>query len=128
MTPQKFLQIGGVILLLLGIVGYLIPNLLGSTLYFDNAENVAHTVLGIVALILAAVPMAGMLKKWIVILVGLVALYFGVMGFVVSGNPAPNYYGITNLELLDNIVHLAVAVWAFAAAFSKKQGGVVVNA
>lgn len=117
-NPKSFLQVGGVILLVLGIIGYLIPNLLGDLLWFDPAENVAHTVLGIVALVLAPLPL-GDLKKWVVVLVGLVALYFGVAGFLVSANPAPNYYGITNLEMLDNIVHIAVGVWALMAAFKK---------
>ncbi len=121
MNPKQFLQVGGVILLALGILGYLIPNLLGDLLYFDAAENVAHTVLGIVALVLAPLPI-GPLKKWIVVLVGLLALYFGVMGFLVAGNPAPNFYGITNLENpLDNVVHVVVGIWALLAAFGRNS-------
>lgn len=121
MTPKKFLQVGGAILLALGIIGFFLPNVGGSYLWFDQAENVAHTVLGIVALVVAPLAL-GDLKKWIVVLVGLVALFFGIAGFVVSGNEAPNFYGITNLENpLDNVVHLAVGVWALAAAFSKKS-------
>lgn len=119
MNPKQFLQVGGVILLLLGIIGFLVPNLLGETLYFDSAENWAHTLLGIVALLLAPLPL-GELKRWVVVLVGLVALFFGVAGFMVSSNAAPNFYGVTNLEFLDNIVHLAVGVWALYAAFNKK--------
>lgn len=118
-NPKSFLQIGGVILLALGIIGYLVPNLLGDLLWFDQSENVAHTVLGIVALVLAPLPI-GDLKKWVVVLVGLVALYFGIAGFLVSANSAPNYYGITNFEMLDNVVHLVVGVWALMAAFGKK--------
>ena len=118
MNPKQFLQVGGVILLLLGIVGFLLPDLLGSTLYFDQSENIAHTVLGVVALVLAPLAL-GDLKKWIVVLVGLIALYFGVAGFLVSENPAPNWYGVTNLEMLDNVLHLVIGVWALVAAFGK---------
>lgn len=121
MNPKQFLQVGGVILLALGILGYLVPNVLGDLLYFDAAENVAHTVLGIVALVLAPLPL-GDLKKWIVVIVGLVALYFGIAGFLMAGNPPPNFYGITNLENpLDNVVHVVVGIWALLAAFSKKS-------
>ena len=117
MNPKQFLQVGGVILLALGVIGYFMPNLLGDALWFDSAENVAHTVLGIVALVLAPLPL-GSLKKWIVVLVGLVALFFGIMGFLAAGNPAPNFYGITNLENpLDNVVHIVVGIWALLAAF-----------
>lgn len=119
-NPKQFLQWGGIVLLALGIVGYLVPNLLGDLLWFDMAENVAHTVLGIVALVLAPMQL-GDLKKWIVVIVGIVALYFGVAGFLVAGNAAPNWYGVTNLENpVDNVVHLVVGIWALYAAFNKK--------
>ncbi|MBI3618621.1 hypothetical protein HY213_01130 [Candidatus Peregrinibacteria bacterium] len=118
MNPKQFLQWGGAILLLLAVVGFLGISF-GDYLYFDKAENVAHGVLGVVALVLAPLPL-GDLKRWVVVLVGLVALYFGVAGFMVASNSAPNWYGITNLEFLDNIVHLAVGVWALAAAFMSK--------
>jgi hypothetical protein len=119
MSVKQFLQVGGAILLVLGIVGYLVPNIGGQYLWFDNAENVAHTLLGVVALGLSTVPNDD-LQKWVVVLVGIVALYFGVWGFVVAGNPTPNYYGVTNLETLDNIVHLVVGVWALWASLGNK--------
>lgn len=120
-NPKQFLQVGGVILLVLGIVGYVMPNLLGDLLWFDMSENIAHTVLGIVALVLAPLPI-GDLKKWIVVLVGLVALFFGIAGFMVAGNPAPNFYGITNLENpVDNVLHVVVGIWALLAAFGKRS-------
>jgi hypothetical protein len=43
-----------------------------------------------------------------------------VYGFIASG-PAPNTFGLTNLELGDNLLHLIVAAWAFAAAFWAPQ-------
>jgi hypothetical protein len=116
MTPKQFLQIGGVILVLLAIIGFVAPNIGGSALYFDSAENWAHLVLGVVALVLAPLQV-GDLKKWVVVLVGLIALYFAIAGFMAAGKPAPNWYGVTNLELLDDVVHLAVGVWALLAAF-----------
>lgn len=127
MNPKQFLQIGGVVLILLAIVGFLAPNIGGAALYFDSAENWAHLVLGIVALVLA--PMAiGDLKKWVVVIVGLVALYFGIAGFMVAGNAAPNWYGITNLEMIDNVLHLVVGVWALAAAFMGGKSSMMMKA
>jgi hypothetical protein len=120
-TPKGFLQVGGVVLLLLGLIGFFAlkdPSM--SFFWLDNAENYAHLALGIVAL--AAVYVPGLntalapYYRWIVILVGLIALFFGVYGFIASG-PAPNTFGLTNLELGDNLLHLIVAAWAFAAAF-----------
>ena len=120
MNPKQFLQIGGVILVLLGVIGFLAPNIGGDFLYFDMAENWAHLVLGVVAIVLA--PMAiGDLKKWVVVIVGLVALFFGIAGFMVTSNSAPNFYGVTNLENpSDNVLHVVVGIWALWAAFNKK--------
>ena len=61
MNPKQFLVIGGIILLLVGILGFVgilgptaSDSIFGATWYFDNAENWAHAVLGIVALLLFA--------------------------------------------------------------------------
>ena len=120
MHPKQFLQIGGVILVLLGVIGFMKPDFAGDFLNFDGPENWSHLVLGVVAISLA--PLAiGELKKWVVVLVGLVALVFGILGFMVSGNPAPNFYGVTNFENpADNVLHVVVGLWAFFAAFNKK--------
>ena len=123
-TPKGFLMSGGVVLLLLGIIGFFaLNNESMSFFWLDNAENYAHLALGIVAL--AAVYVPGLntalapYYRWIVILVGLIALFFGVYGFILPAGSAasPNTFGLANLELGDNLLHLVVAAWAFAAAF-----------
>lgn len=129
MTPKKFLIWGGWVLLVLGVLGFILPDrgelqgsLLGSYLWFDSAENWAHTVLGIVALLLGYWGPAGV-QKPVVVIVGLVALFFGITGFMVAGRPAPNWYGVTNLENpLDNLVHLVVGIWALWAGLAKSKG------
>lgn len=116
MTSKQFLLYGGVVLLLLGVIGFILPNgeLLGKNLYFDSGENYAHTLLGIVA-IAASYVLGASAQRSLVGIVGIVALFFGVWGFVVGSKAAPNFYGVTNLEFLDNIVNLAVALWAYLA-------------
>ena len=123
LTPNGFLKVGGIVLLLLGILGFLLPGgrILGSAFYLDFAENVAHAVLGIVALI-AAYTLPEGAQKGLVWIVGIVALLFAVWGFLVAGNPPPNWYGISNLENpLDNLLHLVVGVWAIWAASRKSS-------
>jgi hypothetical protein len=123
-TPKGFLTWGGAALLLLGIIGYL--NVLTeksfSSFWFDGGENIAHTFLGIVALAIVFVPglnsMFAPYYRWIVILLGLVALFFAVYGFYVGGNAVPNTFGVANLESpLDDILHLVVGAWALYAAW-----------
>jgi hypothetical protein len=127
-TPRMFLIVGGAVLLLLGIVGFL--NIFTEEAYpafwLDGGENVAHTVLGIVALAAVFVPgLNSALAPYyrpIVILVGLIALFFGVYGFVVAADTSgANTFGLANLEFADNILHLVVAAWAFASAFMGRE-------
>ena len=69
MNPKQFLTIGGVVLVLLGILGFVNVigptsevSIFGSAWWFDNAENWAHLILGIVAL-LAAFALPGTAQK-----------------------------------------------------------------
>jgi len=121
-TPRTFLIVGGAVLLLLGIVGYLniFTKAAVPAFWLDGGENAAHVGLGVIAL--AAVYLPGLNSvlqpyyRWIVVLVGIVALFFGVYGFVVAGAAEPNTFGLANLETSDNILHLVVAAWALASA------------
>jgi uncharacterized membrane protein HdeD (DUF308 family) len=126
--PRLFLIYGGAVLLLLGIVGYLGIFSEESTPWFwlDPGENLAHTVLGIVAL--AAVYVPGLndalrpYYRWIVILVGVIALFFAVYGFIQAGAAEPNTFGLANLENpSDNLLHLVVGIVALAAGFAPSR-------
>lgn len=126
-SSRGFLIVGGAVLLLLGIVGFLNIFTL-NVFYLTMGENVAHVVLGLVAL--AAVYVPGLntalapYYRWIVILVGVIALFFGLYGFILpAGNPPTdlNTFGLANLEIVDHVIHLAVAAWAFLAAFWAPQ-------
>lgn len=125
-TPRMFLIAGGAVLLLLGIVGFLDIFTLKAypAFYLDSAENVAHVGLGVIALAAVYLPglnsMLAPYYRWIVVLVGVIALFFGLYGFVVGGAAAPNTFGLSNLETSDNIIHLVVAAWAFASAWTWK--------
>jgi len=122
-TPRGFLISGGAVLLVLGLAGFVILNDKSlSFFWLDGSENVAHIALGAVALAAVFVPgLNDTLKpyyRWIVILVGIIALFFGVYGFLVAGDASgKNTFGLANLELGDNLLHLVVAAWAFAAAY-----------
>ncbi len=119
-TPKGFLMWGGVVLVVVAILGYVgvigptaQSSIFGNFWWFDNAENIAHLVLGVVALIAMYVLSAGMQKN-LVLLVGvvgiLVALY-NLVGTQLLG---------ANLESpADLILHLAVGAWGLYAGLRK---------
>jgi len=126
--PKLFLTVGGGVLLLLGLVGYLNVFTESGTpdFWLDNGENLAHTVLGVVALAAVFVPgLNTALAPYYRTIVGLVAvitLFFAVYGFLQpAGTGAdPNTFGVSNLESpADNLLHLVVGIVALAAIWMK---------
>jgi hypothetical protein len=126
--PRLFLTVGGAVLLLLGIVGSLnvLTESRSPNFWLDGGENIAHTFLGVVAL--AAVFVPGLntalapYYRAIVGLVGVIALFFAVYGFLqpAGSSVTPNTFGVANLENpADNLLHLVVGVVAFAAVYMK---------
>src|SRR5689334_22568069 len=117
MTPKQFLTIGGAILVLvaiLGFVGVIGPtadkSIFGSAWYFDNAENWAHLVIGVVGLI-AAYTTGESVQKSLTIAVGVVALFFGVYNFF-----STSFLGANLESPADLILHLVVGIWAIWAS------------
>ena len=127
MNPRQFLLLGGIILLVLGVGGmtFLGPtpeaSALGEFNWLDGTENIAHLLLGVVALAAYYLLKDEKLTRYLVILVGVIAALATVVGFMSSGSPIPNA-AVTNLEMSDNILHLVVAVWAFYVSFAGGKG------
>ena len=123
-TPKGFLQIGGVVLVLLAILGYVgvigptpESSIFGALWYFDNVENIAHLVLGIVAL--GAVYVLGSdMQKPLVILVGAIAVIVGLWSLVVS----TTLLGAGLENPTDSVLHLVVGAWALYAGLGSKAG------
>ena len=122
MNPKQFLTLGGIILVLVAVLGYVgiigptaDQSIFGGAWYFDNAENVAHLVLGVVALI-AAFALGASVQKPLTIVVGVVALFFAVY------NVFSTTFLSANLESpLDLLLHLVVCVWALYSGLNKKS-------
>lgn len=128
MNPKQFLVVGGAVLVLVALLGFFgvigpttDKSLFGETWVFTQPENWAHLVLGVVAL-LAAFVLPAMAQKWLVVLVGVLALVVGVWGFTVAEKPFPNFLGGSNLEnVADNVLHLVVGVWALLASMGRQS-------
>jgi hypothetical protein len=119
-NPKQFLIIGGIILVLIAILGFVgvigptaSQSIFGSHWWFDNGENWAHLVLGAVGLI-AAFAFPASVQKFLVVLLGIVGVLIGIYSIF-----TPSFLGANLENPADTILHLAVGIWALCAAFKK---------
>lgn len=126
-SPKGFLQVGGLVLVvvaLLGFFGIIGPtpeqSLFGSAWWFDNGENWAHLVLGAVALIAAYALKNPMQQKWLVAIVGVLGILFGIYSLFGPVTEGTIFLGSGLENPTDTILHLVVGAWALMAAFKKE--------
>ncbi|MBI2096954.1 MAG: hypothetical protein HYT40_02255 [Candidatus Sungbacteria bacterium] len=118
MNPKQFLLVGGIVLTLVGILGFVgvigptaEDSLFGDFWWFDNAENWAHTVLGIIAVIAAYVVPAS-LQKPLVLILGIVGILVGLWSLAYS----ESFLGANLENPADTVLHIIVGAWALWAA------------
>ena len=121
MNSKQFLLVGGIILVLVGVLGFVgvlgpttDSSIFGSAWWFDSAENWAHLVLGIVALVLAYAT-GPSLQRPVVMLLGIVSVLVGLYSFF-------GYSMLLGANLenpLDSLLHLAVGIWALLASWKR---------
>ncbi len=121
MNPKQFLLLGGLVLTLVGILGFVgvigptaDQSLFGNAWWFDNAENWAHLILGVVALLAWKFLKAGS-QKTLTLLVGVLALVVGLYNFA-----STSLLGANLENPADLVLHLVVGAWALYAGLSKK--------
>ena len=122
MNPRQFLLLGGVVLLLVGLLGFEFIGLIGPTAedsifgdawWFDNGENWAHTILGVVG-IAAAFVLPAAAQRGLVLLLGVVGVLVGLYSIFEQ-----QFLG-SNLENpADTLLHLAVGAWARLASWRR---------
>ncbi len=121
MNPKQFLQIGGAVLVVVGVLGFFLigptaeQSVFGSAWWFDNAENWAHLVLGVVGLI-AAFVLAANMQKTLVMVLGVLGVLVGLYSLLVS----TTLLGANLENPADTILHIAVGAWALWASMSKQ--------
>lgn len=122
MNPKQFLQIGGVVLVLVGILGFVgvigpmaEQSIFGAAWWFDNGENWAHLVLGIVGLI-AAYTIGANAQRGLVIVLGVVGVLVGLYSLLGYAN----FLGANLENPADSLLHLVVGAWALWAAWRKQ--------
>lgn len=122
MNAKQFLQIGGAALIALGILGYIgvlgptaDKSIFGTTWWFDNQENIAHLVLGIIG-IGASVSLKSQTQKMLVMAFGAVGVLVGLYSLALS----ETLLGASLQNPADSILHLVVGGWALWAVMAKK--------
>lgn len=123
MNPKQFLTIGGIVLILVGILGFVgvigptpEQSIFGNAWWFDRAENWAHLVLGIVG-VLAAFVLPANLQKPLVMLLGIVGILVAL--YNLTGKNV-NLLGANLESPADLLLHLVVGVWALWASMKKQ--------
>ncbi|MDP3727692.1 MAG: hypothetical protein Q8R35_03600 [bacterium] len=121
MNPKQFLLIGGIILVLVGILGFVgvlgptaEESIFGSAWWFDSSENWAHLVLGIVALLLAYATGAS-IQRPVVMLLGIIGVLVGLYSLL----GYPMLLGANLENPADSLLHLVVGIWALAASWRR---------
>lgn len=117
-TSKGFLQIGGAVLLLVGLLGYFgiligptpAQSIFGEAWYFDNAENLAHTVLGVVG-IAASFVLGASMQKTLVMILGVVGILVAAYNLI-----SPTLLGAALQVPADTILHAVVGAWALYAS------------
>jgi hypothetical protein len=111
-NPKLYGKLVGVVLIVVGLVGFAMPDLLGMDL--GTAHSVVHLATGALLAYLGFTGVAESATKGVVLLFGVVYTLLGVIGFVM--NPVLPFLPIYHSGVLVNVIHLAVGLLGLAAA------------
>lgn len=105
---QTFCKVLGIVLLLVGILGYASPNLMG--MHLTSMHNIVHLLTGLLALYFGFFASFNAARTFATVF-GVIYLFLGVLGFVapeaVANLLQMHEMGATSNALMpDNIVHL----------------------
>lgn len=115
MIVQRYAQVVGIVLVLLGVVGLLLGerSLLG-VLNIDILEDIVHVLTGGLLVYIGFARPDLDLARTLVGGLGAVYLLVGVLGFII-----PMLFGLLphGYSVVDNLIHLALGVLSLAVAF-----------
>ncbi|MBI3998190.1 MAG: DUF4383 domain-containing protein [Armatimonadetes bacterium] len=110
---KMYCQVVGVVLIVLGIIGFLTNELI--TLQFVPVHNWIHLITGV---ILAYLGFTGTSVKVGAQVFGVIYTIVGVVGFFGGGTfPVLNF----PVSTLYNLVHLVIGLWGLWAGFGAKE-------
>ncbi|HKP73477.1 MAG TPA: DUF4383 domain-containing protein [Pyrinomonadaceae bacterium] len=118
---KKICTILGIVFLLVGVLGFVSPNLLGA--HLNTPHNLVHIISGAIALYLG---LAGSLSaaRLFCIIFGIVYLLLGIVGFLL-GTGADRMFNVGDILHLgtpDHIIHILLGVLFLIGGFLTKAG------
>lgn len=128
---NKIAAILGVVFLLVGVAGFILPGLLNT--HLSMVHNVVHLVSGAVALWIGLKGSASAAKTFCVVF-GVVYLLLGIAGFVIGADADPTHGvpgphdarmfkvlpGMLELGTMDHAIHVLLGVVFLVAGFATK--------
>ncbi len=101
----------GVVLILVGVLGFFMPSPLLGIFAVDTVHNLIHVVSGAVALIAAGTGEQN--SRMYLIVFGLIYGLVTVLGFVMESP----LLGLISVNMADNYLHLVIAAVSLAVGF-----------
>ena len=121
MTARVFAQIVGVVLLLLGVVGLLLGDLLLLGLVnIDIVEDIIHLITGGLLAYVGFGQRDEGVARSVVGVLGLIYVLVGLLGFVLPTMGGLLQHGYT---VVDNLIHLALGGLGLAVVSASGRGG-----
>jgi hypothetical protein len=118
---KRIATILGIVFLLVGVLGFVAPRLLGA--HLDTPHNLVHIISGAVSLYFG---LAGSLSgaRLFCIVFGIVYGLLGVVGFLLgTGDDRMfNVLGLLHLGTMDHLIHIALGAIYLIGGFLTKAG------
>ncbi len=118
MTVRVYAQVLGVVLILIGVLGLILGDiLLLGILNIDVVEDIVHILTGGILAYVGFGPVNIGTARSVVIVLGVVYLLVGILGFIL-----PTLLGLIphGYTVFDNLLHLLLGVLSIAIAFAER--------
>ena len=120
LTPLSYLQRGGSVLLLLGLMGFVLPAEWGTPSFtLDVGQSIGRTVIAAAGLIASRGEEPAWQRR-LCLVVGALLLFFGLWGFLSTRHPPATVFELAYLGVpADSLLHLALGAWGAYAGFGR---------
>ena len=124
MTAKNVGMVFGVVLVLVGLLGFISNPIVGDEAVFlaDAVHNLVHLITGLIFVIVAmksAESMSSVLKIF-----GIIYLLVAILGFLTTSEGVGTVLGLFSTNGADNLLHLLLGIVFLAAGLKGKKEGI----